>query len=272
MMRSFAFLFLFIVVPSLAWAQGTPEDFERAASFDKRFRNLVQQETIDPQPIGNQGNFWFKTSDDKNIKSFFFVNPSKKEKTPLFDHDLLRKSLLQLKAPAEPTNKLDLEQLKLDESTGKLSFFLQGQAYEATIKPWELKKINKDMEVLAPIQDIPKTSTKQGAATNLTFENKLPESIEIFWLSSVGVKVSYGKIKPGEKRSQHTFEHHIWLIQDSMGKLHSAYKAQAEKAIVRITKSSPAPQPQKTKNANPTNPLTLPPMAIGKSSSAIPTS
>jgi hypothetical protein len=85
----------------------------------------------------------------------------------------------------------------------------------------------------------------QGAETNLTFENKLPESIEIFWLSSVGVKVSYGKIKPGEKHSQHTFEHHIWLIQDSMGKLHSAYKAQAEKAIVRITKNSPAPQQQK---------------------------
>ena len=259
MMRSFAFLFLFIVVPSLAWAQGTPEDFERAASFDKRFRNLVQQETIDPQPIGNQGNFWFKTSDDKNIKSFLLVNPSKKEKTPLFDHDLLRKSLLQLKAPAEPTNKLDLEQLKLDESTGKLSFFLQGQAYEATIKPWELKKINKDMEVLAPIQDIPKTSTKQGAATNLTFENKLPESIEIFWLSSVGVKVSYGKIKPGEKRSQHTFEHHIWLIQDSMGKLHSAYKAQAEKAIVRITKNIPTPQPQKNQERKPNKPANTSP-------------
>ncbi len=136
----------------MAWAQGTPEDFERAASFDKRFRNLVQQETIDPQPIGNQGNFWFKTSDDKNIKSFFLVNPSKKEKTPLFDHDLLRKSLLELKAPAEPTNKLDLEQLKVDETSGKLSFILQGQAYEANIKPWELKKLNKlskESEVLA---------------------------------------------------------------------------------------------------------------------------
>ncbi|MBJ7496071.1 MAG: DPP IV N-terminal domain-containing protein, partial [Gemmataceae bacterium] len=257
MIRSFAFLFLFVSLPSLAWAQGTPEDFERAASFDKRFRNLVQQETIDPQPIGNQGNFWFKTSDDKNIKSFFLVNPFKKEKTPLFDHDLLRKSLLQLKAPAEPTNKLDLEQLKVDETSGKLSFILQGQAYEALIKPWELKKLNKlskESEVLLPIQDIPKTSTKQGAETNLTFENKLPESIEIFWLSSVGVKVSYGKIKPGEKRSQHTFEHHIWLIQDSMGKLHSAYKAQAEKAIVRITKNTPTPQPPKSQDRKPNRP------------------
>ena len=80
MYRSLAFSFLLIVLPSLAWAQGTPEDFERAASFDKRFRNLVQQETIDPQPIGNQGNFWFKTSDEKNVKSFLLVNPSKKKK------------------------------------------------------------------------------------------------------------------------------------------------------------------------------------------------
>ena len=126
MIRSFAFLFLFVVVPSLVWAQGAPEDFERAASFDKRFQNLVQQENIEPKPVGNQGTFWFKISNDKNIKSFFLVHPSKKEKTPLFDHDLLRKSLLELKAPAEPTNKLDLEQLKVDETTGKLSFFLQG--------------------------------------------------------------------------------------------------------------------------------------------------
>ena len=79
MIRSFAFLFLFVVVPSLVWAQGAPEDFERAASFDKRFQNLVQQENIEPKPVGNQGNFWFKISNDKNIKSFFLVNPSKKE-------------------------------------------------------------------------------------------------------------------------------------------------------------------------------------------------
>ncbi|NBR07903.1 MAG: hypothetical protein EBT92_19370, partial [Planctomycetes bacterium] len=259
MLRSFHFLFLFIIVPSFSWAQGTPEDFERAASFDKRFLNLVQQETIEPQPIGNQGNFWFKSPDDKGIKTFFLVNPSKKEKTPLFDHDLLRKSLLELKAPAEPTKKLDLEQLKVDETSGKLLFFLQGQAYEATIKPWELKKITKEMEVLAPIQTIPKTSSKQGTETNLTFENKLTESIELFWLSTAGAKVSYGKIKPGEKHSQHTFEHHIWIIQDSTGKLHSAYKAQADKAIVRITKNTPAPQPQKNQDRKPSRPANTSP-------------
>jgi len=251
MIRPFPFLFLFVILPSLAWAQGSPEDFERAASFDKRFRNLVQQESIEPQRIGNQGNFWFKLSDEQGIKSFFLIDPSKKEKTPLFDHALLKKSLLQLNAPAGPTNKLELEQLKVDEATGKLLFFLQGQAYEARIKPWELKKLNKEMEVLAPIAAIPKTSTQQGAETNLTFENNLNESIELFWLSSVGVKVSYGKIKPGTKHSQHTFEHHIWILQDSMGKLHSAYKAQAEKAIVRITKNAPATKLQKNQERIP---------------------
>ena len=245
MRRFFAFCALLIVLPSLTLAQGTNEDFERAASFDQRFRNLIQQETIEPQRINNQGNFWFKSSDEKGIKTFHLVNPSKKEKSPLFDHDLLRKSLLELKAPADAVTKLDLEQLKVDETTGKVLFFLRGQAYEASTKPWELKKVNKEMEVLAPIQSIPKTSPKQGVETNLTFENKLDEAIEIFWLSSAGAKVSYGKIKPGEKRPQHTFEHHIWIIQDSKGKVHSAYKAQAAKGLVRITKETPAPQPQK---------------------------
>ena len=245
MRRFFAFCALLIVLPSLTLAQGTNEDFERAASFDQRFRNLIQQETIEPQRINNQGNFWFKSSDEKGIKTFHLVNPSKKEKSPLFDHDLLRKSLLELKAPADAVTKLDLEQLKVDETTGKVLFFLRGQAYEASTKPWELKKVNKEMEVLAPIQSIPKTSPKQGVETNLTFENKLDETIEIFWLSSAGAKVSYGKIKPGEKRPQHTFEHHIWIVQDSKGKVHSAYKAQAAKGLVRITKETPALQPQK---------------------------
>ena len=245
MRRFFAFCALLIVLPSLTLAQGTNEDFERAASFDQRFRNLIQQETIEPQRVGNQGNFWFKSSDEKGIKTFHLVNPSKKEKSPLFDHDLLRKSLLELKAPADAVTKLDLEQLKVDETTGKVLFFLRGQAYEASTKPWELKKVNKEMEVLAPIQSIPKTSPKQGVETNLTFENKLDEAIEIFWLSSAGAKVSYGKIKLGEKRPQHTFEHHIWIIQDSKGKVHSAYKAQAAKGLVRITKETPALQPQK---------------------------
>lgn len=245
MRRFFAFCALLIVLPSLTLAQGTNEDFERAASFDQRFRNLIQQETIEPQRVGNQGNFWFKSSDEKGIKTFHLVNPSKKEKSPLFDHDLLRKSLLELKAPADAVTKLDLEQLKVDETTGKVLFFLRGQAYEASTKPWELKKVNKEMEVLAPIQSIPKTSPKQGVETNLTFENKLDEAIEIFWLSSAGAKVSYGKIKPGEKRPQHTFEHHIWIVQDSKGKVHSAYKAQAAKGLVRINKETQAPQPQK---------------------------
>ncbi len=218
-------------------------DFERAANFDKRFRSLINLDNLEPHRIGEDGKFWFQTSDTFGVKSFFLVDPSKKEKMPLFNAEQMRKSLLDLKAPKEAVTKLTLEKLQVDVSLKKFSFILAGQGYEANLKPLEVKRIAKEIPALEPLKNLPKLSEVNGKETKITFENNLEETIEIFWLSFEGKRVSYGKIESGQKFSQRTFENQIWLVIDSKNKLHNAFRTGADNSIARIQQNQTVPKP-----------------------------
>ncbi len=58
---------------------------------------------------------------------------------------------------------------------------------------------------------------RTGAETEITFENRLSSSIEIFWLDFDGGKQSYGKVQAGQSRAQHTFGGHRWQVINEKG-------------------------------------------------------
>jgi dipeptidyl aminopeptidase/acylaminoacyl peptidase len=63
-----------------------------------------------------------------------------------------------------------------------------------------------------PVLRFPRPSRSSSVDTEVTFENRLDEPVKIFWIDPGGNRVGYGNLPAGEKRIQHTFAGHFWLV------------------------------------------------------------
>ncbi|MGC9942160.1 MAG: DPP IV N-terminal domain-containing protein, partial [Verrucomicrobiota bacterium] len=63
-----------------------------------------------------------------------------------------------------------------------------------------------------PVLRFPRPSGDGTVDTEVTFENRLEESVRLFWIDPDGKRVDYGHISAGEKYVQHTFAGHVWLV------------------------------------------------------------
>jgi hypothetical protein len=70
---------------------------------------------------------------------------------------------------------------------------------------------NPDDESL-PVLRFPHPSRDSSLDTDVTFENRLSETVRLFWVDAGGAHVPYGVIAAGEKHVQHTFAGHVWLV------------------------------------------------------------
>jgi dipeptidyl aminopeptidase/acylaminoacyl peptidase len=63
-----------------------------------------------------------------------------------------------------------------------------------------------------PVLRAPHPSRDSAADTEVTFENRLDETVRLFWIDSGNGRVPYGTLRPSEKHTQHTFAGHVWLV------------------------------------------------------------
>ncbi|MDB6004128.1 MAG: ptpA 2, partial [Prosthecobacter sp.] len=64
--------------------------------------------------------------------------------------------------------------------------------------------------------ELRKTS-RTGEESGLKFINQLDADVDLFWINQQGEHESYGRIRAGSEREQHTFEGHVWLITSLTG-------------------------------------------------------
>jgi dipeptidyl aminopeptidase/acylaminoacyl peptidase len=67
-------------------------------------------------------------------------------------------------------------------------------------------------------KDLPHQTLRNGPESNISFINKLPETIEIFWLDHAGHPRSYAKLAPNGTFAMSTFAGHLWLVKTLNGK------------------------------------------------------
>jgi dipeptidyl aminopeptidase/acylaminoacyl peptidase len=63
-----------------------------------------------------------------------------------------------------------------------------------------------------PVLRAPHPSRNSDIDTDVTFENRLNETVKLFWINTDGGRVAYGSIAAGRKYLQHTFASHVWLV------------------------------------------------------------
>ncbi len=67
-------------------------------------------------------------------------------------------------------------------------------------------------------KDLPHQTLRNGPESSISFINKMPETIEIFWLDHTGHPRSYAKLAPNGTFAMSTFAGHLWLVKTLNGK------------------------------------------------------
>jgi len=67
-----------------------------------------------------------------------------------------------------------------------------------------------------------------GEETTLTIENRRSEPLQLYWIDPEGVWKSYGGVRPGEARAQHTYAGHVWLLVGPAGERVACFQAASD--------------------------------------------
>lgn len=139
---------LFFLVSTLAFAQGTVADYERARTLPQVARDTAFNWSLRANWYGGGDRFWFLER-GPGTKRFVGVDAAKATKSPLFDHERLAESLAKA---AE--QKVDAANLPFDEVTVEANA-IRFRAFE---KAWRLSLPDYAVSV-APAEGRPARAT-----------------------------------------------------------------------------------------------------------------
>ncbi|HEX8296953.1 MAG TPA: prolyl oligopeptidase family serine peptidase [Chthoniobacteraceae bacterium] len=91
-----------------------------------------------------------------------------------------------------------------------------------------------------------------SSETNLRFVNRSGKEARLFWIDAGGRRQSYGTIQPGETREQHTFEGHVWWVEDGEGSPLGVFEGEgttSDAVIEPAPASAPAKSPASAERA-----------------------
>lgn len=123
---------------SMAIAQGTVEDYNRAYSLKDRFSgNKVFYSNVQPQWLENTHQFWYVRNTPEG-RIYVLVNADKKERKELFNHSKLAKALSDASGKDIKPEALPLNHVSLNEGADTLYFVFDNQRWQYAIRKNQL--------------------------------------------------------------------------------------------------------------------------------------
>ena len=223
---------------SLVHSQGTQADYERAKSLRRLTENKVFRDRVQPTWLSGSTQFWYQVRSGAETHEYILVNAVKGERMTAFDHVKLAGALTKAGIKDVRPQRLALERPEFRLSENTLEFRKAGKRWRCDLLNYELREIapatDEPLHSLS-IEDAPKASSRTGPETSLTFVNRTPDEVELFWLNTEGARQSYGKLEAGAEREQHTFAGHVWQATDAGGKTIAVFQAEERPGQAAIT-------------------------------------
>lgn len=186
---------------------------------------------IVPNWFADDTHFWYRNNLHDGMREFVLVDAVKGIRKPAFDHKLLSDALKASGQKDIAADRLPLENLEFRLAENALFFRANNQQWRCNLTSYKLQKLDQrqsSQEKKAsslPTTDIPTVSYQTGPETAIIFDNQTSNEVELFWIDTSGRRQSYGKLRPGKERDQHTFAGHIWEACDSKGNIIAAFQA-----------------------------------------------
>jgi dipeptidyl-peptidase 4 len=212
--------------------------FAQNARFSRT--NLVFRDHVTAHwfagPDGQTNEFWYRLDLAEDKREFILVNAVQGTREPAFDQARVAAALTKLtghEVTAEhlPVQSLEFSQdgkmLTLSGNDGDWKFDLTSYTLTA-----ETNNILSGRRL--PVERVPHPSETTGPGTEITFVNRLPMPVNLFWIDPNGNRVAYGTLAPGERRTQHTFVGHVWLAAGRIGFPIAVFEAEAKSGLAVI--------------------------------------
>jgi dipeptidyl-peptidase-4 len=190
----------------------------------------VYRDRVKPNWFANSTKFWYRNDLAEGAKEFVLVDAMSGVREPAFDHQAVANAI----GRGTDARRLPINDISYSED--RQTVFLRGETN------WAWKHASLELKEIESFpsngQGLPNpaasNASKTGADTEITFVNKTSNTIELFWLSGDGRRVSYGKIAAGGSRDQHTFGGHSWLVTNHLGESLGLYDATDQPTTIPI--------------------------------------
>jgi len=185
-----AILFV-IVIAHRCEAQGTAVQYERAGRLDEILRGGVLNESVELNWFGDQDRYaWYRSE-----------SPGEDESPTTGDAS--QRSIFVI-----------------DTSTGEKIAAAQCEAYLQAFG----HGVNDGSGDLATLDRI-EASRTVGESTEIVFENRLNQAVQLFWNDMAGKWTPYATIAAGAEHRQHTYAGHVWVMAGNQDRPLAAVRA-----------------------------------------------
>ncbi len=225
-------------------AQGSKADYERAASLAQRTENKVFRARVRSHWLTGGTRFWYEIETGPGTREWIVVDAESGRRGPLFDASQVARLLgAELKQELKP-EALPLDRFDLDAEGRAALFRAGGKRWRLEMDPLALKVSDQPEAALRPrtVASQPERSRNSAEETELTFVNQTRDDVELYWVDTEGVRKSYGRLRAGQERKQHTFVGHLWLVTDKVGAKLAVFEAETSgRAVVGEGQADPTP-------------------------------
>ena len=201
---------------------------------------LVFRDRVEPNwfadASGQTNEFWYLLDLAQSNREFILVNADQGTRQPAFDQARMATALTKLIGHEVNAQRLPVE--SLDFAHDGKSVTLHGAEGD-----WNLDLASYTITAQTnnavsgpqlPAGRVPHPSQTTGPATDITFVNQLPTPVDLFWVDPDGKRVAYGSLAPGERKTQHTFAGHVWLVTGRAGFVLAVFEAEAKPGLATV--------------------------------------
>ncbi len=229
---AFAFL-LAAVSPPLA-AQGTLADYERAKGLRALTEDKVYRDRVRPRWLAD-GRFWYAVRTGPKTQEHVIVDPEKGTRRPVFDPERLAPAFAKAAGKEVRPEALEIDRIEIGPDPRRMDFRSGGKWWSCDLESYEVKEgTPREKPATLLERRAPRASRRTGEETSITLKNLTSSDVELFWLDTEGERKSYGKLRPGEERSQHTFAGHVWLVVNGGGEVLAALEGEEEPTVLEV--------------------------------------
>lgn len=197
----------------------------------------VYRQSVRPHWLtGSRTKFWYRVDLADGARQFVLVNAERGTREAAFDHARVAAALGKLLDREIPADKLPVERLAFEADGRGVILHGRQQAWRMDLadcqpQPWTVDEASLRWRAV----DRSERPTRDGGPeTRVTFDNRGPDSITVYWVDPSGQRRPYATIKPGAAHDQHTFAGHVWLVTGKGGAALGVFQATEEPARVRV--------------------------------------
>lgn len=195
---------------------------QRRGRFEQGPRRVFK-DRITPHWFANDTRFWYRNDLRGGGREFILVDAARGVREPAFDHEAVAK---KIEGGVDPT-RLPINELRFSEDSTKVTLIGSEKAWQWDPGTGQLHEMSAKETVARELtaEARPRPSNRTGPETEITFDNRLVEAVELFWIDPEGNRQSYGTLPAKSRKDQHTFGGHVWLAVNERGENLAVFEA-----------------------------------------------